>query len=120
NEQDFSLNKLDLETQKKILQFAQWKLETLRQWDKDAIFNAMKEIAGGMDIKIKEFLAPLFVAISGSTSSFSVMDAMVLLGSDMSRARLREAVEVLGGAGKKVLARFETEYAAILAPVETQ
>ncbi len=119
NEQDFSLNKLDLDTQKKILQFVQWKLESLRIWDKDDIFAAMKELANGMEIKIKDFLAPLFVAISGSTSSFSVMDAMVLLGSDMSRARLREAVEVLGGAGKKVLARYEKEYAALGKAQET-
>ena len=119
NEQDFSLNKLDLETQKKILQFAQWKLETLRAWDKDAIFAALKELANGMKIKIKDFLAPIFVAISGSTSSFSVMDAMVLLGSDLSRARLRESVEILGGAGKKVLARYEKEYAALGAEPET-
>lgn len=109
----FEANKLDLETQKKVLQFALWKLENLRTWERDAIFTELKSLADGLAIKLKDFLAPLFIAISGSTASFSVMDAMVLLGPDMSRARLREAVELLGGAGKKVLKRYEKEYAAL-------
>ena len=55
-------------------------------------------------------MAPLFIAIAGSTSSFSVMDAMVLLGSDMSRARIRHAIDVLGGVSKKQLKKLEKEY----------
>lgn len=114
-EASFASNKLDLEEQKKILQFAQWKMEELRTWDRDAIFNELKALAEGMECKLKDFLAPVFVAISGSTASFSVMDAMVLLGPDVSRARLREAVTVLGGAGKKVLKRYEKEFKTLQA-----
>ena len=113
SEADFNANKLDLETQKKALQFALWKMEALQTWERDAIFSGLKTLADGMGIKLKDFLAPIFVAISGSTSSFSVMDAMVLLGSDLSRARLREAVDTLGGAGKKVLKRYEKDYAEL-------
>ena len=112
-EESFKGNKLDLEDQKKVLQFALWQLDTMRTWERDDIFATLKGLADGMGIKLKDFLAPLFVAISGSTASFSVMDAMVLLGSDLSRARLRVAVEVLGGAGKKVLKRYEKEFAAL-------
>jgi len=113
DEKNFAENKLPLEDQKKILQFAQWRMEELRTWDRDQIFSELKSIADGMGLKLKDFLAPVFVAISGSTSSFSVMDAMVLLGPDLSRARLREAVVILGGAGKKVLKRYEKEYAEL-------
>ncbi len=112
-ENHFAENNLELEDQKKVLQFVLWKLEALRDWQRDDIFNALKELAGALNIKLKDFLAPVFIAISGSTASFSVMDAMVLLGSDLSRARLRYAIEVLGGAGKKVLKRYEKEYAAL-------
>ena len=60
-----------------------------------------------MEIKLKDFLAPLFLAISGTTSSFSVMDAMILLGPDMSRARLRHALNgVCGEIGKKQLKKL--------------
>lgn len=119
-EQSFAANKLDLETQKKALQFALWKMEALGTWERDAIFASLKALADGLGIKLKDFLAPIFVAISGSTATFSIMDAMVLSGSDLSRARLREAVELLGGAGKKVLKRYEKEYAGLnsLKPTE--
>ncbi len=110
-ESDYAANKLDIETQKKILQFALWKLEALRSWQRDDIFSCLKALADAMEIKLKDFLAPLFIAVSGSTASFSVMDAMVLLGSDLSRARLRDGIETLGGAGKKVLKRYEKEFA---------
>ena len=106
--------KVDEETRLKILQFSLWQLEALRTWDKDEIFTVLKTLADGMGIKMKDFVAPIFVAVSGTTSSFSVTDAMALLGSDMARARLRHAVEVLGGVGKKVVKRFEKEYADLL------
>ena len=63
--------------------------------------------------KMKDFLAPLFIAISGSTASFSVFDAMVLLGPDMTRARIRHAIEVLGSVSKKAMKRFEKAYREI-------
>ncbi len=63
-----------------------------------------------MEIKLKDFLAPLFIAIAGTSASFSVMDSMVLLGPDMSRARLRHAVEALGGYGNKALKKLEKEF----------
>ena len=110
SESDFTANKLSLDEQKKILQFSIWELESLRTWQRDDIFSALKALADAMEIKMKDFLAPLFVSISGSTSSFSVMDAMVLLGSDLSRARIRESIDVLGGAGKKVLKKYESEH----------
>ncbi|WP_299946637.1 glutamate--tRNA ligase [uncultured Microbulbifer sp.] len=112
-EESFIDNKLALDEQKRLLQFALWRLEALRAWDRDSIFQAIKGLAVSMGIKLKDFNAPLFVAISGTTASFSVMDAMVLLGPDLSRARLRQAIDTLGGAGKKVLKRWEKEYAVL-------
>lgn len=112
-EVSFSANRLELEDQKKILQFVQWKLEALRTWERDDIFAELKFVADSLGVKLKDFLAPVFIASSGSTASFSVMDAMVLLGPDLTRARLRFAIEILGGAGKKVLKRYEKEYAKL-------
>ena len=67
-----------------------------------------------MGIKLKPFLAPLFIAIAGSSSSISVMDSMQLLGPDMSRARIRHAIELLGGVDKKKLKKMEKAYAQLL------
>jgi glutamyl-tRNA synthetase len=99
-EANFSANKLEIEKQKELLQFALWRMEALRFWNRDAIFSDLKLLTEQMGIKLKEGLAPIFVAISGTTASFSVMDSMVIIGPDMSRARLRHAINVLGGFGK--------------------
>lgn len=106
--------KLDEEQLKQVLQFALWRLEALRTWERDEIFTTLKTLAGELDIKLKEFLAPLFIAIAGTTASFSVMDSMVLLGPDMSRARLRHALNVrIGELGKKQMKKLDKAYAAL-------
>ena len=93
-------NKLDIDKQKEYLQFALWRLEALRTWERDSLFAELKLLADQMGIKIKDSLAPVFVAIAGTTASFSVADSMEILGPDMSRARLRHAINSLGGFGK--------------------
>jgi glutamyl-tRNA synthetase len=113
-EDSFADVKLDDEQLKQTLQFALWRLEALRTWERDEIFNTLKELAGQLDIKMKDFLAPLFIAIAGTTASFSVFDSMVLLGPDMSRARLRHALTVkVGELGKKQLKKLEKAYGAL-------
>jgi len=105
--------KLESAEQLKVLQFALWRLEALADWQRDNLFAELKSLADGLDIKLKDFLAPLFIAVSGSTASFSVMDAMALLGSDMTRARLRNGIEVLGGVSKKQAKSLEKAYRAL-------
>jgi glutamyl-tRNA synthetase len=107
----FAGAKLQDEALVEALQFALWSLENLRGWERDAIFTTIKATADAMDCKVKDFFAPLFVAISGSAASISVIDAMAILGSDMSRARLRFAIDILGGVGKKKLKKLEKAYA---------
>jgi glutamyl-tRNA synthetase len=109
-EADFADVKGEREHVVKALQFALWRLEAQRHWERDNIFKDIKEIADFLEVKMKDFLAPFFIAIAGSTASFSVFDAMVLLGPDMSRARIRHAIEILGGVSKKALKRLEKEY----------
>lgn len=97
----------------KALQFALWKLEALRHWERDAIFAEMKGLADVLEVKVKDFFAPLFVAIAGTTASISVIDSMHILGPDMSRARIRHAIDVLGGVGKKKLKSLEKAYVSL-------
>lgn len=105
--------KLDEENCLKVLQFCVWRFDTLPEWNKDLIFAELKTMADTLQIKMKDFVAPLFVAVAGTTSSISVTDSMELLGSDMTRARLRQAIEVLGGVGNKTLKKLEKEYQAL-------
>jgi glutamyl-tRNA synthetase len=107
----FTALKLGEEQLKEALQFSLWEMEALDDWNRDAIFTSLKSLADGLGIKLKDFLGPLFLAISGTTSSISVMDAMALLGPELSRARLRNALNtVCGEPGKKQLKKLEKSY----------
>lgn len=109
-EQSFEHMKLDADSLKRLLQFTIWDFERLPLWDKDAIFALCKARAQSLELNIREFLAPLFVAISGQAASISVVDSMMVLGSDMTRARLRHALNTLGGISKKQLKKVEKTY----------
>jgi glutamyl-tRNA synthetase len=108
--EDFAVTKLPEDELKQLLQFVLWRLEAQRHWDRDILFEEMKSLADAMGYKIRDFLAPLFIAIAGTTASFSVMDSMAIIGPDMSRARVRHALEVLGGVSKKQLKKLEKAY----------
>jgi glutamyl-tRNA synthetase len=109
-EEDFSSLKGEREAVVKGLQYALWRMEALNHWTRDSIWDELKAVADAMEVKVKDFLAPLFIAISGSSASFSVVDSMELLGPDMTRARIRQAINVLGGVSKKSMKRLEKEY----------
>ena len=113
NEASFESVKGERENIVKGMQFALWRLEVQRHWTRDNIWNDLKAIADALNVKVKDFLAPLFIAIAGSSASFSVVDSMELLGPDMSRARIRHAIEVLGGVSKKAGKRLEKDYQSL-------
>ena len=110
SEEHFESNKLDLDQQKRVIQFIVWRLESVDSWNRDTLFAACQSLAQQLDLKIRDFLQPLFIALTGTLSTFSVMDGMELLGRDLSLVRLRSALDALGGVGKKVAKRFEREY----------
>ncbi len=122
--EDFEHKKLDPATVIRILQFSSWRLDLLRDWQRDDLYRELDQIATALELKLKDFLFPLFVAISGSSSAPPLFDAMEILGPDMVRARLRHGLEQLGGVSKKQLKKLEKEYQQVSAsrpvkPVES-
>ncbi|MCR9103952.1 MAG: glutamate--tRNA ligase [Gammaproteobacteria bacterium] len=111
--EDFAGLKAEHDDVIQSLQFALWRLEELRNWSRDAVWDELKALADAQGVKIKDFLAPLFIAIAGTSASFSVVDSMALLGPDMTRARIRRAVDVLGGVSKKSAKKLEKAYRAL-------
>lgn len=116
----FAHKKLEAAEVKRVLQFSLWQLEALRYWEKDRIFGEIKALAKSMDIKLGDFMQPLFVAIAGTPNSWSVMDSMALLGPDMTRARLRHALDILGGFSKKETKKVEKEYQQLKQQIDTE
>ena len=113
SEADFEHKTLEKDDIRKMLQYAVWLLDTESQWNKDRLFAQLKQLADAMGFKIRDFLFPLFIAIAGTNQTVSVMDSMAILGPDMSRARLRHAVGVMGSPSKKEAKRWEKEFAAL-------
>lgn len=104
---DFTHKTLDNDKLLEILYLATWQLEALPEWSENNIYQTLKGLASHFDIKLKDFMQPFFVAIAGSTSGTPIMNAMYVIGADMTLARLRHACEVLGGFGKKKLKKLE-------------
>jgi len=106
----FSATKQDEDTLKRSLQFALWTLESHQNWSSKALQAELKQLAEAMDMKIRDLLSPLFIAISGRSVSPPLFDSMAILGPDMTRARVRHALNTLGGVSKKQAKRLDSEY----------
>ena len=118
--ENFAHKKLEETDVKRVLQFSLWLLEAQRHWTKDNIFDDIKTLSKVMDIKMGDFMQPIFIAIAGTPNSWSVVDSMAILGPDMSRARLRDALDKLGGFSKKETKRVEKEFQQILVLIQVK
>lgn len=106
----FEYKKLEAEQTRKILQYSLWKLEEQREWSLENIQKDLMSLCESLELKMRDFMIPVFVAVSGKQSAPSIMDAMEILGPDMTRARLRAALGVVGSPSKKEMKRWEKEY----------
>lgn len=112
-EGSFASSKLAPEQRLKVLQFAAWRLEELPVFHRDRIERELMALAASMELKIRDFLQPLFIAVAGTAVSVSVIDSMAILGLDLVRARIRHALDVLGGISGKQQKVLEKEYRAL-------
>ncbi|MEM9622846.1 MAG: glutamate--tRNA ligase [Pseudomonadota bacterium] len=99
--EDFDHKKLERDQVVQIIHHTLSEFDTLRDWQRDTLFNTCQALADVCGFKFREFLFPLFVAISGRGVSLPLFDSMVFLGPDLCRARLRDALEVQGLSGKE-------------------
>jgi glutamyl-tRNA synthetase len=105
----FEAGKADLETQVLILDHVSREFDALREWERDSLFQICQNLAEHLQLKIRDFLFPLFMAISGRTVSLPLFDSMIFLGPDITRIRIREALSTLG-VSKKQAKRLERAY----------
>jgi len=98
--EQFESKKLSEEQVRQSLQFAIWRLESLFTWSNDTVSQTLMDLANQMGVKLRDFMPAFFIAIAGSTASTPVMQTMVTIGPDLTFARLRHALEVVGGPSK--------------------
>lgn len=98
----------------RLLQILLWELEKARPWTKQALEDCVRGVAEQEQVKIRDCVVPLFVALTGSPSATPLFDSMEILGSDVCRRRILAALDVLAaGAGalsKKKLKALEKYY----------
>lgn len=116
----FEHKSIEQEQMVELLQMGLWQLEAIRHWDKAEIQQRLFALAKVEGVKPKDFLYGFFVAIAGTPNSFSVLDSMAMIGPDMSRARVRHAVDVLGGLSKKGMKKLDKKYRDVSQAIEEQ
>ncbi len=112
-EADFAHETLDTAACRRILDHASRRLDELADWRRGDLYNALKGLADAMGMKTRDFLAPLFVAVAGRAVALPLFDSLAFLGRDLTRSRLRSALEALGRVSRKESKRLEKSYRSL-------
>ncbi|HEY5425094.1 MAG TPA: glutamate--tRNA ligase [Candidatus Tumulicola sp.] len=94
--EDLRSGKLDDDAVRQALALALSELDALPAWDVAGIEATVKRIADTLGKKTRDVARPFYVAITGSSTSIPLYDSMELLGRDVVRERLRNALDLLG------------------------
>ena len=113
NEGSFSKIKLNRDQILRVLRFSIWRLEALESWDKESVQKELQILSDQLDLKFREFLSPLFVAVTGKYVSVSIIESVTILGIDIFRSRTRDAIKSLGGVSKKQEKVLLSEYQSL-------
>jgi glutamyl-tRNA synthetase len=105
-------SKLDETTTRRAMALIMWTLDALPQWELGGIEFTIDRVAASLGRKPREIARPLYVAITGSPTSIPLYDSMELLGRDMTRERLRGALETLGAPTKREQDDWRREFDA--------
>ena len=97
---DFEFPSLEKDMVIRVLYLASRSLESLKDWDRDQIFQLFSLAAESLKLDLKKFMVPIFMAISGRSVSLPIFDSMAILGRDLSIDRMRSAMDCLGISGK--------------------
>ncbi len=93
--EDLQSKRLDPEETRRALALALTEFDALPAWNAFAIETAVKRIAEELEKKPRDVARPFYVAITGSATSIPLYDSMELLGRDVVRERLRNALDLL-------------------------
>ena len=94
-----------------ILQIAVWRMEQMRSFTAGGLEDLFRDLGGKFDIKLRDLTRPFYVAIAGVEASTPLFQSMEILGSDISRMRLRRAIGALGGISSRQARELEKLYA---------
>ena len=100
----------------KILDFAARTLEDTNSWASREIGEALRSTAEKSGYEVRDFVAPLFIALSGRSVALPLFDSIEVLGLELTRARLRSAIDLLGGISNKKMKKLDKEWVTLNRP----
>jgi glutamyl-tRNA synthetase len=93
--------KLDQDQQRAAYTLALQQFDALIEWNKEGVEATLRRTAEVLEAKLKDVIRPMYIAVTGQPQGVPLFDAIVHLGRDIIRERLRHAMELLGPASKK-------------------
>jgi glutamyl-tRNA synthetase len=93
--------KIDRDQQRAAYTLTLQQFDALIEWNKEGVEATLRRTAEVLDAKLKDIIRPMYIAITGQPQGVPLFDAIVHLGRDIIRERLRHAMELLGPASKK-------------------
>jgi glutamyl-tRNA synthetase len=98
-----------------LFQMAIWRFEELPDFTHEAIEKVFRDLAEKLDVKLRDLTRPFYVALTGAEASTPLFRSMEILGLDLVRVRLRQAIELLGGVSSKRAKALEKQYRSLFA-----
>ncbi len=105
--------KLTPEQQRQAYHLALVQFDAMIEWNRGGVESALRRTAEVLDVKIKDFIRPMYLAITGAAQGVPLFEATVHLGRDIIRERLRHAIELLGPVTAKEAKAWEEMLAAM-------
>lgn len=93
-----------------MLQIAALQLDRVEHWTATELQVSLEQVAAFLEWPIRDVTAVLFVAVTGVKVAPPLYESMTLLGKDMSRRRILNALTLTGGLGRKKLKKLESRW----------
>ncbi len=91
------------------LQCVLWVLEREQTFTAEVIQGQFRRLSEALGISLRDLTRPFYVAMSGETASLPLFQSMEILGPDLVRARIRRAIEALGGISGKRMKKLQKQ-----------
>jgi glutamyl-tRNA synthetase len=112
--EDLIFKGLDEDTTRRVYAYTLWSLDNLPTWDSASIEACLREMSARMELKLRVFLAPFFVAITAKTSATPLFDTLALLGKDLTRVRIRDAIDAIKPISGKEAKKWDKDYRQVM------
>ena len=90
------------EASAQILQTLIWSLDEDRKWDRESLEKSAKRLSEVFSVNFKQIIIPiLFATFMGKLKGPPLFASFAVLGEHLSRARILQAMEFLGGISNK-------------------